>query len=368
MRILFLSTHFNTGGITSYLLTLSQGLVDHGHQVYVATSGGDCVSELERFGAKHIPINIRTKSELSPKLYLALPELKKIIRQNSIDIIHAQTRVTQVAAFFLFKMTGVPYVATCHGFFKPRFSRRIFPCWGERTIAVSEAVREHLCQDFKLKSEGVTLVPNGIDLKKFSVLDSQTKKEKRLEFNLGTRPVIGIIARLSDVKGQDILIRAIPKIALQIPEVKLMIVGVGKMEKELKDLVAQLKLEDQVGFYPIVNQTAAMLSLFDIFVMPSRQEGLGLSVLEAQAAGLPVVASKVGGLPSLIEDGVTGLLVPPENPELLAEAILVLLKNLDHAKQMGEKARAFVQNKFSADIMVEDTLLVYGQIVSVVKP
>lgn len=359
MNILFLSTHLNTGGISSYLVTLGRGLVKKGHRVWIATSGGNLVESLKESGVKHITLNIRTKSELDPRIYFALGPLSRIIRENKIDVIHAQTRVTQVMAACLNKLTGKPFVSTCHGFFKNRWSRRIFSCWGERVIAISEAVLEHLQKDFNVDPKRIALIKNGIDCEDFPALSAETKEINRRAFGLEDEPVIGIIARLSSIKGHDVLIAAMKKVVAEFPLAKLLVVGEGSLEKELKRLVEGFKLEKNVLFYPVVNQSAQMLSLFDVFVMPSRQEGLGLSVMEAQAAGLPVVASNVGGLPSLIEDGRTGLLVPPDNASLLAEAILLLLRNKDKAKEMGERARDFIQKEFSAERMVEETVEVY---------
>ncbi len=363
MNILFLSTHFNTGGISSYLSTLSRGLVKKGHQAWIATSGGNLVESLNALGVEHITLNIRTKSELDYRIYFSLLPLKGIIQKNKIDVIHAQTRVTQVMATCLSKLTGKPFVSTCHGFFQPRLSRRIFPCWGQKVIAISEAVSEHLRKDFGVDSKKVVLIRNGIDLENFPLVSFQTKEIKRRAFGLTDEPIVGIIARLSSVKGHDVLIEAMKKVVAEFPKAKLLVVGEGSLEKKFKSMVEAFKLSENVCFYPVVNQSLEMLSLFDVFVMPSRQEGLGLSVMEAQAAGLPVVASKVGGLPTLIDDGVTGLLVPPENPDVLAEAILLLLRNKDKAREMGERARSFIQKEFSAERMVEETIKVYREMV-----
>ena len=107
MNILFLTTHANTGGITSYILTLGEALVKSGHKVLVASSGGDCVPRMEAVGIRHVKVNIRTKSEAHPKLLLSLPSLSRLIRDEEINIIHAQTRVTQVLGFFLNSSYGV---------------------------------------------------------------------------------------------------------------------------------------------------------------------------------------------------------------------------------------------------------------------
>ena len=364
MNILILTTHFNTGGITSYILTLTKGLQEKGHKVYVTTSGGNLVEELLTTGAEHREVNIRTKSELNPKIYFALISLCQLIKEKNIDIVHTHTRITQVMGTLLSKITKKSHVTTCHGFFKRRLARRIFPCWGDCAIAISEAVQNHLINDFGVDTKKVFLIHSGLDLTKFEPVSEEVKKQKRREFNLNDGPVIGIIARLSDIKGHDILILAMKRVVEKIPNANLLIVGEGKFEDYLKKMVHDFHLKNNVRFYPVVNRTAEILSLLDIFVMPSLQEGLGLAVMEAQAMGLPVIASRVGGIPRLIKDGETGLLVVPQDVIGLSEAILFFLNDKTKAQQIGENARKFIHNEFSADKMVEKTLQVYQSLVN----
>jgi len=368
VNILLLSTHLNAGGITSYLLTLSKGLIEQGHDVHIASSGGDNEDEFIAMGAMFLKLNIRTKSELSPKLYRALGLFRKYIKENSIHIIHSQTRITQVMGQLLMKSTGCPYLSTCHGYFRVRLSRRIAPCWGQAVIAISEAVRGHLKKDFKVLEENIFLIPNGIDLNKFSMIADDKKRSIRAELHLSDdKPVLGIIARLSDIKGQDILISAMKQVVREVPSVKLLIVGEGRMESSLKGMVLSLELNDHVFFHPVVNQTVKYLSALDIFVMPSRQEGLGLSVMEAQACGLPVVASNVGGLPSLIKNGTTGILVEPQSSDALAKALVELLKSPQRWKPMGLAARKFIEATYSSGKMVNKTIELYRRLADTYK-
>jgi len=129
MNILFLTTHLNVGGITSYLLTLTKGLIKQGHGVFLASSSGEMLEAFQSLGVEHLKLNISTKSELDPRIYLALGRLRRFIKQKDIHVVHTQTRVTQVMGFCLGRITEIPYLSTCHGFFKPRLSRKIFPCW-----------------------------------------------------------------------------------------------------------------------------------------------------------------------------------------------------------------------------------------------
>jgi len=363
MNILFLSTHLNTGGITSYLLTMTKGLIRRGHQVHVATSGGNMEREFSAAGAKLLTLNIRTKSELSPKIYLALRPLRRYIRENQIGLVHSQTRITQVMGAWLKRLDGTPHFSTCHGFFKARVSRKLIPCWGDAVVAISKAVEDHLVEDFGVDAEKVVLIESGIDLGEFTLTDEATKEERRRRFDLKGEPIVGIIARLSDVKGQDILIEAMRKVVSRVPEAKLLIVGEGKTEGALRKMVERLNLTEYVRFFSVVNETSEMLSVFDIFAMPSRQEGLGLSIMEAQAAGLPVIATRVGGIPGLIEDGKTGALVDPENSDDLAEAIIRLLEDRVRLKEIGTAGRAFIAANHSSDKMIDKIEALYQGLV-----
>jgi len=359
MNILILSTHLNTGGISSYIMTLAKGLNRQNHCVFVATSGGDRVEELKKYGAEHIELNIRTKSELNPKIYFSIGKISRFIEEEKIDIIHTNTRITQVMGVLLSKTAKKKHVATCHGFFKTRFFRKIFSCWGDRTIAISKEVKEHLMKDFQIDERKISLIHNGLDLEQFVVPDEVTKEKKRKESQLNKKPVIGIIARLSEVKGHDVLIKAMKKVVEKFPQSILLIIGEGKSKEALLKASQKLNLSEHVLFLPIVNKTAEMLCLFDLFVMPSLQEGLGLSVMEAQAMGLPVVASRVGGIPSLIEDGKTGFLVKPGDSEELAQAIIACLNDPLKAKNVGQNARRFIEQEFSAEQMVRETIQAY---------
>ncbi len=368
MNVLFLTTHLNAGGITSYLLTLSKGMTERGVRVHIASSGGDLEDDFSALGVRLLNLNIRTKSELDPRIYCVLPLLKQYIHRQEIDIIHAQTRITQVMGSCLSKMTKRPFVSTCHGFFKPRFSRKMFPCWGNAAVAISTAVQKHLRDDFKIAGERVRLIPSGIDIQMYAPADEDQKRQLRHKYDLGEAPVLGIIARLSDVKGQDVLIDAMTKIREQVPDVKLIMAGEGKMEPALRGMVKRLGLEQTVFFYPLTYKVSEILPVLDIFVMPSRQEGLGLSIMEAQASGVPVVASRVGGIPSLIESGKTGFLVEPEDPAALAQTILGALRDKGRLAQIAKAGREFVRERCSADMMVEKTLTLYKSVISKTSP
>lgn len=361
MNILYLSNHLNVGGITSYIFSLGKGLKGRGHNVFVASSSGDCLGKFIREGINYIPIPIRTKSEIDPKILFSLFKLLKYIKEKNIEIVHANTRVTQVLACLIQKYSGRPYVSTCHGFFKPKFFRRLFPCWGQRVIAISQQVSDHLRDDFKVENEKIRIIHNGIDLSRFPVQDSLVKSAAKEKFGLQGAKVIGIIARLSDVKGHIYLIQAMQKVLEEIPDARLLIIGEGREKRKLLDLARQLGIEGSIFFMASAEDTFEVLSAMDVFVMPSLKEGLGLSLMEAMACGIPVIGSDVGGIKTLIENGENGLLVAPADPDGLFRAILELLQDNLKAKDLGEKGRIFIHKNFSQEPMVLKTEEVYRE-------
>jgi len=262
------------------------------------------------------------------------------------------------------KITKKPYVSTCHGYFKPRISRKLFPCWGDSVVAISDAVVAHLVDDLKVIKDKVILVTSGIDLDKFKVVDQATKMERKKGFGLKEGILVGMVARLSDVKGQDILVEAMPYVLKKNPNVRLVLFGQGKLEGLLKEKVKKLLIQDSVVFNPTLSRPSECMSALDVFVAPSRMEGLGLSVMEAQACGLAVIGSRIGGIPSLIEDNKTGLLVEPENVEALADAIIRLVEDAQLAQNLGKAAREYALLNYSSVRMIERTLKVYEKNIS----
>jgi len=360
MNILYLTNHLNIGGISSYALTLASGMRKRGHNVYIASSGGQLLSRFIAEGVVYIPIPIKTKSEVSYKVLISKFKLLKYIKEDNIEIIHANTRVTQVLSFLIQRTYGKPYVSTCHGFFKKRFFRKIFPCWGNKVIAISESVKEHLIRDFKVKEEDIRVIHNGIDIDKFNPIQNpKLKIDVKKKLGLSEGPVIGIIARLSEEKGHIHLIKAMQEVITRIPRAQLLIVGEGRMREELVNLTKEMGLEKSAFFLPSVTDTQEVLSSMDLFVLPSLKEGLGLALMEAMACGLAVVGSDVGGIKSLIQNRYNGLLVRPADSRELSYAILELLQNPDKAKSLGSNARIFINQNFSQEKMVLETEKLY---------
>ena len=359
MRVLQVTTHVNIGGIANYILTLSEALMAKDVGVVVASSGGNLEEELRSRKIPHKLLNIKTKFEFGPRVIRSAFRLAQIIKDEKIDIIHAHTRVSQVASILASRFTGVPYVTTCHGYFKLR-ARRIFDTWGKKVIAISDAVKDHLRYDFDVDKDRISVIYNGIDAGRFTRHYSEQEKAGiRNTLGLKDAPVIGTIGRLSQVKGQKYLVQAIADVIDRKKDVQCLIVGDGDQRLALENLARALNIKDSVHIVPSGLGTPEFLAVMDIFVFPSVKEGLGIALLEAMAAGKACVASEIGGISDIIKDPSYGILVPVGDVKAIADSIIMLLDNKTLRQNMGEDARRLVCEKFSLDVMAGRIIELY---------
>ncbi len=364
MKVLQITTHINIGGIANYILTLSGSLRAKGVDVFVASSGGNLEEEFRRQGIAHKFLNINTKFEFGPKVIASIFRLVRIIKDEKIDIVHAHTRVAQVAAFFASRITGAPYVTTCHGYFKVR-SRKIFDTWGAKVIAISDAVKSHLKYDLGVDKERISLIYSGIDINRFAQVYSEAGKEGiRKELGLKDAPIIGTIGRLSQIKGQRYLIQAMAYIVDKKRDAQCMIVGDGDEKLALQNLARVLNVKDFVHFVSSNVDTAKFLSIMDIFVFPSVKEGLGIALLEAMAAGKACVASDVGGISDIMKGPACGTLVPVGDVKAISDSVIRLIDNKYLRQEMGGNAKRFVSEKFSLDVMGDKVIQLYKEVLN----
>ncbi|MBI4972067.1 MAG: glycosyltransferase family 4 protein [Candidatus Omnitrophica bacterium] len=370
MKVLLLTTHLNIGGISTYVVNLARKLKQNNVDVLVGTSGGVLTDRLEKEGIRWIQIPIKTKNEVHPKVFFSVLKLAEIIKTEKIDIVHAHTRVCQVAAAILRRLTGVPYVTTCHGIYERRLFRKLFPCWGARVTAISEPVRESLVNDFKVSKNQALLMPNGIDCQEFDrVISKMDRASLRQFYGLsGNGLVVGSIARMEKVKGLQYLIRSIPHVVARHPETKFFLVGDGKYKQELVELVDEIGVRGHVVFHEAVDNVMMPLGLMDVFVHPPvYEEGFGLCILEGMSAGKPVVATNVGGIYMMVKDGENGFLVPPHDPVALAERINGLIEQPEKRKSMGESGRTWAQSTFSLDTLTNNLIEMYQDVIKLTK-
>ncbi len=362
MKVLQLTTDMNIGGITNYIFELSKALKDKGVDTVVASAGGDIEVSLEKVGIPHEKLNIKTKFEFSPKVFLAAFAVKRILKKEGIDIIHAHSRVSQVAGALASRMTGIPMVTTCHGYFKKRL-RAVVDTWGDKVIAISEAVYEHLKNDLGVEDKRIELVYSGIDIYKFSkeFSDADIAKTKKYLGQSG-KTVVGTIGRLSPVKGQKFFIQAMAEVLKKRPDAGGLVVGSGPEAPSIKSLAMALGIDDRISFVDSVLDTREALSAMDIFVFPSVKEGLGIALLEALASARPCIASRTGGIEDIITDRENGILVDVGDSGAIAAAILELLSDENLRIRMGENGRRLVQSRFTLDRMADDIVRVYKSV------
>lgn len=241
-----------------------------------------------------------------------------------------------------------------HGLNRWKYGRGI-----ARFVAISQAVRDVL-ERFGVERERICLVPSGVELGNAAPGAGDAFRRE-----LGLAPdesLVGNVAHLADHKGQRYLLEAVPSVLAVFPRTRFVIVGEGELEGELKALAASLSLGDRLVFTGFRADVPAVLAALDLFVMPSHLEGLGTIVLDALAAGKPVVAARAGGIPDILQDGVEGLLVPPKDPESLSRAIRRVLADRGLAQRLAAAGRKRVEERFGVDAMVEGNLRLYQEL------
>ena len=369
MNILHLTNHLNTGGITTYIRTLACEQVKAGHRVFVWGSSGSAAAELRATGVTVLEDVPRCKSELSPRLWLALPLLVRVLKAHSIVIVHTHTRVTQVLAAVATIFAKVPYVSTAHMFYKRRLGRRLFPCWGKAVIAISTVMEQGLLTIFKARElPPITVVPNGIDVEQLREKFERVNGNKvRESYGYRTEDLVVLgLSRLIPVKGIHFLIEAFAVAYREIPAMKLLLAGAGEpgYTQQLKGRVAELGLDREILFIGNEPEIEKPLRAADIFAAPYLwPEAFGLSVLEAMAVGLPVAGSISGGIVELLGNGKYGLLFERENTQDLARCLIQFAKDATLRAEMGARARQAAM-EYTSIRMCERVQAVYEKVLS----
>ena len=247
---------------------------------------------------------------------------------------------------------------------KNYFSRRKYMKNIDAIIAISEGVKKVLVEG-GVDPENVEVISSGIDFSSFeedsSALTSKDYLHREFSFAVDDY-LVGIVAHLADHKGHQYLIQATKILKQQAPKIKTIIVGEGPLSMELDRQAKELDVEDIIFFLGFRKDIPKILSSLDLFVLSSHLEGMGSSILDAMASRLPVVATKVGGIPEVVIHGETGLLVPPRNPSALARAILMLYSDKTLASRLGQKGYELVHRKFSAEAMADKVMRLYEKI------
>lgn len=223
----------------------------------------------------------------------------------------------------------------------------------DRIVAVSAAGLEWCRTTWDVPDDKLTLIPNGVET---STSDQAARDRRHMRRELGLAEsdfVIGSVASLRAVKNFPCLIESLASILDSLPSARLIIAGDGPERETLEELIVKLGLEDEARLLGERSDVPALLHAMDVFALASHSEGMSLAILEAMGAGLPVVATSVGGNPEIIADGSTGLLVPPDDSDSLANAVLELYRDPRRRERMSAKARTKVETSFSMSLMVQ---------------
>jgi len=396
MRICFFTrsdiVHPGSGGMETHGKLLTEGLVKAGHEVVVITTAHprglekEIRNGVEIYYLKNAPMGIYSKEWWEE----GVRQFNTLHRSENFDMVLSQS-VSGWGYLKAKKQFGVPCVAIMHGTtFRDlktrwvsvsspvdflRFSKeaavrlwRYTSRWlwwfkkFDALIAVSEAVRGSLIKNYFLDPQKVFTVHNGVEIRKLEARSSKLETEKktvlylgRLDKDKGLEPLLSAAVNLKSLPNS---LRD-SKQAGQISNLKLLFVGGGPEFDHLNNRTKELGLSDIVEFVGQVpyEETPKYYAMADVFVYPSEAlEGLPMTVIEAMAAGLPVVASKVGGIPEAITDGETGRLIEPGNVQELSAALTKLLTDDRLRSKMGRKAREVAEKKFSQSKMVEEVL------------
>lgn len=366
-KVLFYTDTPNVGGAEKHMLLLAKYLQKQGVSVLLAYGRYSRLktmrADFEAAGAR--VFELRTFHKHDPRHYF---ELRGLLEKERPDLLHIHLWNPGAGryAFFAGERTRVPAIATEHDPFelhgvkrwiKKRCLRRT-----THTIAVSDAGKRAMQVWYGLRDEAITTVHNGIEMERFvdsvSTVDLPLSPDDR---------VITCVAELHERKGHRYLLEAFSALKKTYPLLQLWLVGEGPAKQQLLLLQRQLQQREpgiigRVHFLGWRNDVPAILKRSEIFVLPSLSEAFGLAVIEAMASGVAVVGTASGGVPEIVENGVTGLLVPPADSRALATAIATLLDHPEKKREIEAAALQRVREQFTAEGMAEKTIAVYERV------
>jgi glycosyltransferase involved in cell wall biosynthesis len=362
MRILQICSARQLGGGERHLADLANGLARRGHDVCAALiPASPLLAELSSVPEQNI-LELPMRNSLNVASAL---KLGRFVRQHEIEIVHAHVARDYPLAALAARRAGARLVLTRHVLFPLNRIHGLTLRRTSRVIAVSQAVAVGLQEQGIFDPDKIVRIHNGIDVDRFV---NGRKPVAGREQDAGKKLRVGMLGHLAPIKGQEDFIRAAAVVCRSRDDVEFIIAGEDKSRdrehrRSLEKLIDELSLNQRVTLVGWVEDIAKLLATFDLFVSPSRSEPFGLSIVEAMAAGVPVIATMSEGAREIIDDDQTGRLVPIGEVEALAKVIGELLSDPNERDRLGKNAERAVRERFSLERMLEATEHVYQEVI-----
>ncbi|MEW8030527.1 MAG: glycosyltransferase [Candidatus Thiodiazotropha sp.] len=361
MKVLHVEAGMHLYGGARQVVYLLSGLQHHGVESHLVCPRGSAVAEAVR----EIGVAVEEVA-MGGDLDLGLIyRLMRTIQRNTPDLVHIHSRRgADILGGIATRMAGVKSVLS-RRVDNPEHPLMVMSKYRlyDRVIAISQGIADVLNQE-GVPAEKLVCVRSAVDVDLY-----QQRCDRawfREQFDLAEEAlVMGVAAQLIPRKGHRFLLQAMPRLIRSFPHLHLLLFGKGPMRQTLEQQIEALQLRQHVTLAGFRDDLPQLLPCLDLLVHPALMEGLGVALLQAASAGLPIVAVEAGGMPEAVEDGVNGLLVPPGSGEALADAIYQLLDNETLRRRMGESGREKMRRGFSVERMVSENLAVYRDLLGV---
>jgi glycosyltransferase involved in cell wall biosynthesis len=373
LRVLHYLFGDTRAGIEEHALSLLAALSAEGSCAYLAAAPA-LLAKMERETAQH---NIRTAAihRAGAWDFRDAVRFVRYLRREKIEVVHSHLFIGSMFASPLARAAGVPaIVETYHLRESWREAKALKSSfWPDRQvarfvdtyIAVSAATAQHLIDTKKIPRTKVETILNGRDLQRFHPISAAERDRTRRRLGVDTGPVILLLGRLEEQKGHTFAIEAVRQIRDKYPGLSMLFAGTGRLDSPLRAQCEEVGLEGVVRFLGYRDDPELLLGAADIMLLPSLNEGLPLSVVEAMACGTPVVATDIEGTRELVLDGKTGLLVPAAEAGSLASAIDRLLCDQSYRQCLGSNGRRHVESHFDVRSQVAKTRQVYTKLLGI---
>ncbi len=357
------------GGQSNRILLECLGLQERGLSVMIAAPpDAELVSRSKKIG---IPVftDVKFPRGFHPLTFWKdARNLRRLIAQEQFDIIHTHgSQDSWAIALAVQLKTNPVIVRTKHNLFPIKnhiFNRWLYGNFFDHIICISEEIRNDCVRKEYISPAKLSLIYSAIAPEKLRSVSTEEKTAIKNKLGIRNEFIVGTVARLRPEKGLNVLLKAMPEVIKQVGEVKLLIVGQGSEAQTLQHLARSLDIADKVIWSGFTPDIAPLLDIMHLFVMPSLSEGLGTAVIEAAARGLPIIASRVGGILDIIEHNVSGILVKPGDSQELATAIISLAKYPELARKLALNASKISQQKFSLSHLIDKSLQLYQTLIS----